>query len=185
MQIFIFRNNTQEGPYNHEQVKELMLRGSDLVWHEGMADWLPAAQAPATANLFAQEETVMLNPDNGQQSFQQPFQQQYQQTFEPQPQYSQLAGTDAPDAPSNFHTLSLIAIIIGFFCCCNLLAIILGLVAYHKGSVVDQLYLQGDYAGAEMASRSARALSWAAFISAIAIFLVMAILQFLGYLIQL
>ena len=56
MEIHIAKNGQRMGPYSEGQVKEMLAAGSvvgtDLAWHEGLADWKPVASvlssAPAT-----------------------------------------------------------------------------------------------------------------------------------------
>jgi hypothetical protein len=44
MNIYIYKNNQQEGPYNVDEVKNMValgtLKSEDLAWHEGISDWL-------------------------------------------------------------------------------------------------------------------------------------------------
>lgn len=53
MQIHIYRNGVQEGPYPVEQVRQMLAAGqlkpTDHVFHEGLTDWVTAAQSPALA----------------------------------------------------------------------------------------------------------------------------------------
>lgn len=45
MQIHIAKNGQKMGPYSEAQVREMLAAGSiagtDLAWHEGLADWVP------------------------------------------------------------------------------------------------------------------------------------------------
>ncbi len=53
MLIHIYRNGVQEGPYPVEQVRQMLAAGqlkpTDHVFHEGLTDWVAAAQSPALA----------------------------------------------------------------------------------------------------------------------------------------
>ena len=53
MEIHLYRNGVQEGPYPVEQVRQMLATGAllptDHVFHEGLTDWVPAAQSPALA----------------------------------------------------------------------------------------------------------------------------------------
>lgn len=53
MLIHIYRNGVQEGPYPVEQVRQMLASGqllpTDHVFHEGLTDWVAAAQSPALA----------------------------------------------------------------------------------------------------------------------------------------
>lgn len=52
MKIWIYIGGVQNGPYDLREFPGLPVKGSTPVWHEGMADWKPAAKAPATAKYF-------------------------------------------------------------------------------------------------------------------------------------
>ena len=45
MYIFLARNNVQAGPYNLEQLNQMLASGqvllTDLMWHESMENWQP------------------------------------------------------------------------------------------------------------------------------------------------
>ncbi len=51
---YYFQNGNQAGPVDESVVREMLqsgrLRWDDLVWHDGLPDWLPAAQIPALAS---------------------------------------------------------------------------------------------------------------------------------------
>lgn len=53
MQIWIHLNGIQQGPYTIEQLRLLPIDASTPVWYEGLPEWMPAGQAPATASLLA------------------------------------------------------------------------------------------------------------------------------------
>lgn len=50
--IYIHRNGQQQGPYTLPQLTMMTLTPDTPVWYEGLADWMPASQAPLTAPLF-------------------------------------------------------------------------------------------------------------------------------------
>lgn len=52
MKIWIYIGGVQNGPYELKEFPGLPVNGNTPVWHEGMADWKPAAKAPATAKYF-------------------------------------------------------------------------------------------------------------------------------------
>ncbi len=52
MKIWIHVNGVQQGPYSKEQVEAMHLPASTPVWYEGLAQWMPACQAPELADLF-------------------------------------------------------------------------------------------------------------------------------------
>jgi uncharacterized RDD family membrane protein YckC len=57
MQIHIAKNGQKMGPYSEAQVREMLAAGSiagtDLAWHEGLADWKPLASVLSAANAPA------------------------------------------------------------------------------------------------------------------------------------
>ncbi len=50
MNIYIFKDGRQEGPYSLEEVRRLRADGklmnSDYAWQDGLADWVPLASIP-------------------------------------------------------------------------------------------------------------------------------------------
>jgi hypothetical protein len=50
MQILIFKNGAQQGPYSLEDVRRFRAEGrlldSDHAWYEGLAEWIPLKQVP-------------------------------------------------------------------------------------------------------------------------------------------
>ena len=53
MQIHVAKNGQKMGPYSEAQVREMLAAGSiagtDLGWHEGLADWVPLSSLLAGA----------------------------------------------------------------------------------------------------------------------------------------
>jgi len=45
MQLYLYQNDQQVGPYTESQIKEMVAAGSiqetDICWHEGLSDWQP------------------------------------------------------------------------------------------------------------------------------------------------
>jgi membrane protein YdbS with pleckstrin-like domain len=56
MEILVFRDGEQLGPYSVEEVRQSVATGAfvstDLAWHEGAADWMPLSSIP---NLLPQQ----------------------------------------------------------------------------------------------------------------------------------
>jgi uncharacterized RDD family membrane protein YckC len=54
MEIHIAKNGQRMGPYPEAQVREMLasgtIAGTDLAWHEGMADWKPVSSVLGTAS---------------------------------------------------------------------------------------------------------------------------------------
>ncbi len=56
--VYIHRNGQQQGPYTLPQLTLMTLTPDTPVWYEGLADWMPASQAPLTATLFNAQDSV-------------------------------------------------------------------------------------------------------------------------------
>ncbi len=56
--VYIHRNGQQQGPYTLPQLTLMTLTPDTPVWYEGLADWMPASQAPLTATLFNAQGSV-------------------------------------------------------------------------------------------------------------------------------
>lgn len=64
MYIFLARNNVQAGPYNLEQLNQMLASGqvllTDLMWHEGMENWQPVNEM-TKGQFFYHPEHVPLD----------------------------------------------------------------------------------------------------------------------------
>ncbi len=64
MYIFLARNNVQAGPYNLEQLNQMLASGqvllTDLMWHEGMENWQPVNEM-TKGQFFYRPEHVPLD----------------------------------------------------------------------------------------------------------------------------
>lgn len=167
MNIFIFRNGQQEGPYDVESIKKLNITPDTLVWYKGLSAWIKASQADATAAIFNQIPPYPTEPAP-QPQYQQPQpepQPQYQQPqYQPeqypqQPQYQQSPTGDY-DMPATNSGIAMATMILGICCCCNIVITVLGIIAYMKSRDVQKLYMQGDVEGAQAASKMAKTLSF-------------------------
>ena len=50
VKYFLKKNNNMSGPYTLTTLKAKELKPSDLVWHEGLADWTPAGNIDTLEN---------------------------------------------------------------------------------------------------------------------------------------
>lgn len=57
MKIWIYLNGIQQGPYSLDELADMPVKASTPVWYEGLPQWLPAGEAPATASLFGAEQS--------------------------------------------------------------------------------------------------------------------------------
>lgn len=95
MNWYIIHNNKQVGPLAKNQLPEYGLNPQSIVWHEGMADWLPAAEVPELDDMLSfytrgnQSVPPRYNQPNqppyGQPYGQQPYGQPYEQPYGQQP----------------------------------------------------------------------------------------------------
>lgn len=53
MQIFYSKNDLQIGPIELNELKPNDISRETLVWHEGLADWIPAKDVEVLTNFFA------------------------------------------------------------------------------------------------------------------------------------
>lgn len=112
MQIWIYLNGIQQGPYTLEQLQTMGLDPNTPVWYEGLAQWTPASRAQATMPLFGQ-------PAAGQNA-----------------EYFASAGEERPPKPRTYLVWNIILTVL----CCNILAlagIITGSISSSKYSAGD------------------------------------------------
>lgn len=139
----------QYGPISHQNLSDLIAQGSvqpgDMVWREGMSNWLAVNAVPELAASVPQQSYAP------------------QQTYTPQPTYAQPVGYYSPQAgraggapPPNY----LVQAILVTLCCC----LPFGIVSIVYAAQVNGLYNQGNYAGAVEKSESAKKWAWIGFI---------------------
>lgn len=140
MSWYYSKNGTQLGPVSEEELAEKGRSGevspADLVWKEGMGDWLPLSQFP---ELQGAAGTAMVPPvsatgGGGNVPIQQP----------PVASPSMVQGQQIP----NYLWQSIVATVL---CCMPF-----GVVAIVYAAKVDGLVARGDIAGANAASKSAK-----------------------------
>lgn len=125
MNIWIFLNGIQQGPYTLDQLRMLNLTPDTPVWYEGLPDWAAAAMAPATMCLFAPQTPPPPSPSYA-------------------PGQSQVP--NLPPKPSTYLVWSVILTIL----CCSPFA----LAAIFTGMISSSRYQQGNYAGAQSMSEA-------------------------------
>lgn len=153
----------QQGPVPEDELRQKIRRGeigdATLVWHEGMADWLPISQVtelhqatPAATAPAPAEDVPPQFPAPGP-PVQQPARQGIGNVPLPQPPAYQ-GNYIAPKIP-NYMWQSVVATVIGLPFCC-LLAMPFGIVAIVFSAKVEGLRVQGDISGAWNASNNAK-----------------------------
>lgn len=130
MQIWIYQNGIQQGPYTLPQLQMMNLDPSTPVWYNGLGDWTPAAQAPATASLFG---PTAAPPGFGGG----------QQTNGNAPYGAQNQG-NIPLKPPTYLVWNILLTVL---CCCPL-----ALIGIITGAISSSRYGSGDYAGAQRMS---------------------------------
>lgn len=53
MEFWIYLNNEKRGPYSVEQLQNMTIPPTTLVWREGMDTWLAAVEIPELAQLYS------------------------------------------------------------------------------------------------------------------------------------
>jgi hypothetical protein len=136
MQWYYSKNGTQLGPVEQAELIAKMASGevapSDLVWKEGMADWLPSAQIGELRALM-------------------PVSQPQQMGGAPSPYSAPMTGYSTEVIPSYLWQ----SIVVTILCCwpCGIPAIVFA-------AKVEGLKARGDIAGARAASANAKKWCW-------------------------
>ncbi len=129
MKIWIYLNGVQQGPYTFDELRMLPMEPTTPVWYDGLSEWTPAGQAPATMPLF----TAPAPPPQPQPV--QPAWQPQQPAWQPQ---------QIPPRPSTYLVWS---ILITLLCCTPL-----SIAAIVTGAITNSRYNSGDYNGARSMS---------------------------------
>lgn len=117
MNIYAMIDGQRVGPLQVNELQPLGIRPDTMVWYDGLDDWKPAGEAPATAWLF---ESPM------------PRQQQ-RQPYRP----TQIAPEDRPPHPNSYLVFSLIMLL----CCCQVIGIITTILSV----LCNNSYNEGNY----------------------------------------
>jgi hypothetical protein len=142
MQWYYSKNGVQLGPVADGEIRAKVASGeilvTDLVWREGMRDWLPAAKVPELATAsHSGSETMGMPPALGGSPV---------SPYSPPPTISPQLGNGA-----NIPNYLWQSIVVTIFCCWPF-----GIPAIVYAAKVDGLKAQGDIAGAMAASSSAK-----------------------------
>lgn len=143
MQIWIHLNGIQQGPYTLDQLKLLPINAETPVWYNGLPQWTPAGQAPATAPLFGAYNTT----ESGANT--------------PTPAATTIQHQNVlPPKPPTYLVWNILFTVL---CCCPVS--IAGIVT---GAISSSRYSSGDYDGAR---RMSHATEWLLIISIVWILL--------------
>jgi hypothetical protein len=142
MQWYYSKNGVQLGPVSDSEIRGKLAAGeilaSDLVWREGMRDWLPAAKVAELATISPAGTAAAGPPPVFGQSPVSPY--------SPPSTISPQMGNGA-DIPNYLWQ----SIVVTIFCCWPF-----GIPAIVYAAKVDGLKARGDIAGAMAASASAK-----------------------------
>ena len=143
MQWYYSKNGTQLGPVEESELRAKLGSGeisaADLVWKDGMPDWLAASRV-AELNVAVPPPTASSLGGMTQSPYSPP-QSQPVQTFPQTPIYQ------GPNIPTNLWQ----SIVVTLLCCLPF-----GIVAIVYAAKVDGLKARGDIAGAMSAAASSR-----------------------------
>lgn len=142
MNYHVARNGQQLGNYPKEDAIARYSRGEilpgDLVWCEGMPNWLPASQVFGSAGAPPPPAPVAPPPPPTSGGG----------TRIPGPIPYDVTSASRPPKPDNYLVWSILATVL---CCLPA-----GIVAIIYSTQVDSKYNAGDYAGAEASAKTAK-----------------------------
>lgn len=167
MKFYIVENQKPVGPFEVEHLMARGIKGSDLVWAEGMKDWAPAESI--------EEIRAALYSNNAAFSGSMPeVPQQPQPAGCPEPPCPPIAPqyTQTPQQPNYSaeippKTWLAESILVTLFCCLPF-----GIVGIVKASNVSSLWQSGRFDEARLASASAKKWTVIGFIVGIAAYII-------------
>lgn len=204
MQYWAVIDNERKGPITFEELKEIGITPSTLVWKEGLENWVSAKDVEELAPLF--EEIPLPAPSDPAPSVPEPEQEpesapapeattsnEWQSGFsagwaaainsgnnsQQQPQPQQPAPFSQPqqpvsDCPPTYLWLAITVLVVMTLCCCNPFGLI-AIVPLVYATKVKSAYEMGDVENAK--SYSSKALYWS--IGTIFISIVLGIIYFI------
>jgi interferon-induced transmembrane protein/uncharacterized protein DUF4339 len=165
------KNNQQQGPVTLQAIQEMVRGGQiqpgDLIWRQGMANWLAASQVPEV--YAARADAAAPAPAYAPPGYAPPTaapspysQQPYGQQPYGQPAYGQPVGyfpqQQQQYPPGSVPNYLVPAILATLFCCLPF-----GIVSIVYAAQVNSKLAAGDYAGAMEASQKAKTWAWWSF----------------------
>ena len=151
MEWYYTKHGKQEGPVDLATLQGWLNSGqvapTDLVWHEGMAEWTAAQEVPELNPQAVQLLAPTMVPPGGTQ---------IPQPGIPQGGMQQPIG--APVAHQHIPNYLMPAILVTIFCCWPF-----GIPAIVFAAKVDGMVARGDIAGALDSSNKAKTWTWVSF----------------------
>lgn len=156
MKYWIIADRQQTGPFDEADLENLQFDETTPMWHEGLPDWVPAAQIDAARAILERRRAPQPQPDNVYQTEsetvitedKQP--EVYKVEIDPQPETVRpmQPTADGRRKPDNYLAWAIISTIL----CC----VPLGAVAIYFAAQVNTRFTAGDFDGAEKASERAQ-----------------------------
>jgi hypothetical protein len=56
MKIWVYKCESQQGPFDVDQLKQMHITPDTPIWYEGLDRWTPAGESPLAAELYGAEE---------------------------------------------------------------------------------------------------------------------------------
>ncbi|BCU77690.1 DUF4339 domain-containing protein [Luteolibacter sp. LG18] len=150
MQWYYSKNGTQLGPIGTEDIKAKLGSGeisaTDLVWKEGMADWVPAGQVGELRTLIATPSAAPLGgaPVSTPVAPASPYAPPVAATAAPG---AYPIGAGCPKA-STAKTLGICGLV--FALCCSIVGVVLGILAVVNGNQAQQQIAQNPAWAADL-----------------------------------
>jgi hypothetical protein len=139
MKVWIYIGNSQQGPFTLDELSKINITAETPVWYDGLEQWMPAGEAPATCHLFADGYQSVDNHD-------------VESTVEPQqdikPEHAEFVGSPGLRRVATAKTYLGWSIVLNICCCLSPFSI-----AALVGSIITIIRNnQGDESGARAAS---------------------------------
>ncbi|MBQ0115161.1 MAG: DUF4339 domain-containing protein [Bacteroidales bacterium] len=167
MKFYIAENGQPAGPFEPQELLEHGLTVNSMVWNNTMDTWTRAADVAELSSILNRETESVPPPVNDD------FWHEPQENGYAQPQYEtpsteqRIYGQPVGGKMYNFkdwHTEALIVTILSLLCCCNLISMILGIIAMSKASNARNAFAYGDKQVAEHYASTAKTLTIIAFV---------------------
>lgn len=149
---YYLEGTVKQGPFTLEELRKKNLTRNTLVWCHPMPEWRPAGELAELEELFS-----LIPPDINSKS------------------EGQQRATPSGQRPVMPRTWLVESILVMLFCCLPF-----GIAGLVYAARVDSKYYEGDYAGAEQASREAGKWTKIGFWLAIIFYLVILFLTLIG-----